>query len=105
MSKDLSVEERALLRGEQVPEPESLRGWYPVVARQDGLWWRFFGKKQFSEPFFHNTVFGLAQDKRFRTWTAFDALDEFDDTLAPTAFVFHVSRCGSTLISTTSSNG
>ena len=98
MSEAFSADERVLLRGEQLPEPESLLGWYPVVARQDGLWWRYFDDKRFSEPFFHDTVAGLAQENRFRTWTSFAALDRFDRVLAPTAFVFHVSRCGSTLL-------
>lgn len=98
MNDVFSAEERVLLRGESIPEPASLRGWYPVVARQDSLWWRYFGSKKFSEPFFHDTLAHLAQAPRFRTRTVFGALDEFDGELAPTAFVFHVSRCGSTLL-------
>ncbi|MGZ8182469.1 MAG: hypothetical protein ACXWT1_10950 [Methylobacter sp.] len=100
MSENFSAEERALLRGQQMqPETlESLLGWYPVVVRNDKLWWRFFGEKRFSEPFFHNTVSRLDQDKSFCLQTSFDALDELENTLAPTAFIFHISRCGSTLL-------
>lgn len=54
MNENFSANERALLRGRDVPfeQLESLSGWYPVVARNDNLWWRFFGEKRFSEPFF-----------------------------------------------------
>jgi len=101
MTEDFSVEERALVRcRETLPKkPKSLLGWYPVVTRRDKLWWRFFGEKKFTEPFFHNTVFSLNQDKRFCLQTSFEALDEFEQMLAPTAFIFHTSRCGSTLLS------
>ncbi|MGZ4954199.1 MAG: hypothetical protein ACXV8Q_03725 [Methylobacter sp.] len=100
MTENFSAEERALLRAQETqPEQlESLLGWYPVVVKNDKLWWRFFGEKKFSEPFFHNTVFSLSQDKRLCVQTSFDALEEFENTLAPTAFIFHISRCGSTLL-------
>lgn len=101
MTENLSPEERALLRGVdlQQDEVESLLGWYPVVVRSDKLWWRFFGEKKFSEPFFYDTVSRLDRDKRLCLQTSFAALDNFENTLAPTAFIFHVSRCGSTLLS------
>jgi len=101
VSENFSPEERALIRGEELPAEklEYLRGWYPVVVRDDKLWWRFFGDKKFSEPFFHDTVSRLAQDKRFCVQTSFDALETLDDALAPDAFIFHISRCGSTLLS------
>lgn len=100
MSENLSTEERALVRGEamQADKLSSLQGWYPVVVRDDRLWWRFFGDKRFSEPFFHDTVSKLPQDKKFCVQTSLDALEEFGDALAPTAIIFHISRCGSTLL-------
>ncbi|HQT25982.1 MAG TPA: hypothetical protein PLK99_05210 [Burkholderiales bacterium] len=93
---DLSAEERMLIRGEiSVEEPS--RGWYPVLVRQERLWWRFFGEKKFSEPFFFDTVFALDQEKSLQT--SFDQLEKFGEALEPTAIIFHVSRCGSTLLS------
>lgn len=97
MNTSLSFEECALLRGKQVQmeELESLNGWYPVVATEDGLWWRFLGEKKFSEPFFFDT---LIQADRLCLHTDYAAPEKFDKPLAPTAFVFHTSRCGSTLL-------
>lgn len=101
MNENFSSNERVLLRGLDVPlgQLESLSGWYPVVARSDKLWWRFFGDKRFSEPFFYDSVSRLNRDKRPCVQTAFNALDTFENSLSPTAFVFHTSRCGSTLLS------
>lgn len=100
MKVSLSAEERSLLRGRQVrlEELDSLRGWYPVVAEDDGLWWRFFGGKRFSEPFFHYTVSSLAPAERICLQTPWDAAKGIEETLAPAAFIFHSSRCGSTLL-------
>lgn len=98
MTGYFSAEERILLRGEKCQRESgvSLSGWYPVVARQDSIWWRFFGEKRFSEPFFQDTLSSL--DQRFCLQTDFDALEEFGDALEPSALIFHVSRCGSTLL-------
>lgn len=101
MNASLTPDERALLRGRQVrlDELESLRGWYPVVAADDGLWWRFLGEKKFSEPFFHSTLSSLVQTDRLYVHTNYDeAAKRFDRPLAPDAFIFHASRCGSTLL-------
>lgn len=103
MSENFSAEERSLLRGwntqaEKSEKPDSMRGWYPVVVRKQKLWWRFFGEKRFSEPFFHDTVSNLDREKRMCRQTPFEALDKFNEVLAPDAFIFHLSRCGSTLL-------
>lgn len=99
MIDGLSPDERALLRGRQVElaAVASLRGWYPVVAADDGTWWRYFGDKRFVEPFFHDTLSSLAETDRMSLHTA-GKPPTLNDTLAPTAFIFHVSRCGSTLL-------
>ncbi|MDO9271265.1 MAG: hypothetical protein Q7T96_19335 [Methylobacter sp.] len=101
MNENFSANERVLLRGQDVPFEQlaSLSGWYPVVARNDKLWWRFFGEKRFSEPFFYGSVSSLNQDKRLCVQTSFNALNAFENLMAPTAFIFHTSRCGSTLLS------
>jgi len=67
--------------------------------------WIYLGNQLFTEPFFMDTVakcFSLPQNSPpFRTVTDLDALANFAPqvpSLAPTAFVFHLSRCGSTLL-------
>ena len=95
---NFSAEERVLIRGDYVAQPESLQGWYPVLLRENALWWRFLGEKKFSEPFFYYTLSGLPSERRFYCRTSFAALREFKNPLTLAAFVFHVSRCGSTLL-------
>jgi hypothetical protein len=83
-------------------------GWIPIRLfwRDAGLWvdWCYMGSTRLSEPFFRESVgqvmfepFNLA----FRQETPIAALRELRETapsLEPTAFVYHASRCGSTLI-------
>jgi hypothetical protein len=82
--------------------------WLPIrVSRSDREWaidWCRFGQQPLCEPFFRDSVevalrrpFNLAFGRR----TGFDALLEWQARspgLAPTAFVLHASRCGSTLL-------
>lgn len=100
MSAGLSPEECALQRGKQIQQEEldSLIGWYPVTAGKNGLWWRFLGEKKFSEPFFHDTLGTIPPTDRLSLHTGYDAPERFDSSLAPAAFIFHTSRCGSTLL-------
>ncbi|HEX4332100.1 MAG TPA: hypothetical protein VH040_08175 [Usitatibacter sp.] len=84
-------------------------GWLPIrVFWQDGaprLDWCYFGDQRLTDPFFRGSVgealnhpFNLA----FRRETPIDALEELREArpgLEPTAFLFHASRCGSTLVS------
>lgn len=97
MTHGLAAQERALMQGEQVAEASlaSLRGWFPVTASKAQLGWRHVGGKRFTEPFFSDTLAGLA---RLCCYTPYAALAQFDDVIAPSAFIFHVSRCGSTLL-------
>jgi hypothetical protein len=55
---------------------------------------------RFAEPFFRLTVERLAKD-RWKALTGIEDLRALDDrpTLAPSLFIFQVSRCGSTLLS------
>lgn len=100
MSEELSPEEHALLRGRQVQLETlaSLNGWYPVVAGADGLWWRYLGEAKFCEPFFHDTLAAIPPADRLSLHTGYDAAASFATPHAPSAFIFHTSRCGSTLL-------
>lgn len=83
-------------------------GWLPIrVWRPQGEWtidWCRFGTQPLCEPFFCDSVdaalrrpFNLA----FRRRSGMDALSNWQARspgIAPTAFVFHASRCGSTLL-------
>jgi hypothetical protein len=66
--------------------------------------WCYFGERSFTEPFFSETVdecLRLPFNLIFRHQTPMDTLRLRHETkpgLQPTGFVFHMSRCGSTLL-------
>lgn len=90
---------RSLLRATDV-EPTHLHGWYPVLASAEpqGLWWRHLGERPFSEAFFSETLHDQPAEQRRRCFTDFGALQKLPDGLPLSAFILHVSRCGSTLM-------
>ena len=103
--------EQALLRAEVVPYTEgmSLAGWYPVALDASGaepvLAWRYLGERLLDAAFFQDNFSTLATEDRRVCYTPLAALAQFDAgqgaglrCLQPGAFVFHVSRCGSTLL-------
>ena len=68
--------------------------------------WLVIDRKNFIEPFFEETISGYMEEKanssRFKCVSSLEVIPEWADHLdciEPTAFIFHVSRCGSTLIS------
>jgi hypothetical protein len=67
--------------------------------------WGHLGGRRFTDPFFAQTInecVRLPADLLFRHQTPLEKLDEIASSqpgLRPTGFVFHMSRCGSTLIS------
>ncbi|WP_342245436.1 sulfotransferase family protein [Pseudomonas sp. OTU5201] len=85
-----------------------LHGWLPVRAWQrDGEWrldWCWFGEQRLTRPFFRDDVdlaLRLPFNQAFRRETGLDALLEWHVSspgLAPSALIFHASRCGSTLM-------
>lgn len=88
---------------------DAIAGWIPnkLFKREDLLYchWLYTGDRRFSEPFFDETetaCLGLAENAgRYRAVGSLDILPEWSATIdaaAPSAFIFHVSRCGSTLI-------
>ena len=102
----LAQQERLLAKGETVAwhEGMDLRRWYPLFAQRDAqtgevsLCWRDLGRQPFNEPFFVNTLTRQPHEERRVCHTPLAALATLGDCLAPDAFIFHVSRCGSTLL-------
>ncbi len=95
-------EEQALLRGPEVARAQmgSLRGWFPVSLGPGSatVRWRFLGDKRFTEPFFEDSFRSQAPQDRQVCSTPLAALDDLPASVPPAAFIFHVSRCGSTLL-------
>jgi hypothetical protein len=86
-----------------------LAGWVPIRLFWQGaepvVEWCYLGNERLTEPFFDFTIH-LALNKPFnrlfRHQTTMATLEEWRQTspgLDPSGFIFHVSRCGSTLIS------
>ena len=81
--------------------------WMPIRAYWRGnqllLDWCHFGNLRFTDPFFSDTVEKALRrpfNQLFRRQTPVEALGEVeacDPGLPPTGFIFHMSRCGSTL--------
>jgi len=85
-----------------------LEGWIPFrlyfADRQLLVDWCYLGDETLSEPFFYQTI-NVCLDKPFnllfRRQTPIESLVELNRTrpgLYPTGFIFHLSRCGSTLV-------
>ncbi|UZD95626.1 sulfotransferase family protein [Pseudomonas corrugata] len=87
----------------------NLQDWLPIrVWQEAGQWrvdWCWFDDKPLSQPFFGDAVedaLRLPFNQAFRRQTPLDALAQWQQQspgLVPSAFIFHASRCGSTLIS------
>lgn len=96
------AEHRSLIQGELVEQNQlsSLKNWYPVSICDQTLdiFWRDMGEQKFHASFFQNTLHEQAQERRRVCRTSVNALAQFTNSVEPTAFVFHVSRCGSTLL-------
>jgi hypothetical protein len=79
-------------------------GWLPVAIQiQHGrpfAEWVYFGSRPFTEPFFENTVRAALQNPFARAFRHRAPLRERPG-MTPAGFIFHMSRCGSTLISQT----
>lgn len=83
------------------------RGWMPVdavvVDGRPGLLWMQMADVSFTEPFFQQTVDRVRAEhpERVERFTEFGALLQIDKALRrvePAGFIFHSSRCGSTLL-------
>lgn len=87
-----------------------LQHWLPVDLSQNlaGVFckWIYFGSQQFKESFFTDTIAKCLShpfnSSPFRVSTGIEYLSDLQKLvlpLNPTAFIFHISRCGSTLLS------
>ncbi len=86
-----------------------LTGWIPIriywKERRPLVDWCWVGTRRFTEPFFDHTIEGclrLPFANLCRPQTPIDMLRErhaIDPGLQPRGFIFHLSRCGSTLVS------
>ena len=81
------------------------KGWLPVdavvVDGRPGLLWMEMSGVELVEPFFQQTVERAKREKRAERFTEFDVLLQVEkelDSVQPTGFIFHSSRCGSTLV-------
>ena len=87
----------------------NLDGWLPIriwpIAGQWQVDWCWFGDRTLHQPFFRDAVddaLRLPFNQAFRRQTPLAALIDWhaqSPGLAPSAFILHASRCGSTLIS------
>jgi hypothetical protein len=87
----------------------NLDGWIPIGLQRTGglpaVDWCFLGAMQFTDPFFETTMQRAMQRPfrvLFRKQTPIEILEERAVThpgIPPSGFIFHMSRCGSTLIS------
>lgn len=90
-----------------------LRGWIPIdvyrLASEPPsrltVDWCFLGEERFTDSFFQQTIQWRLQHPfhlLFRHQTPIEVLDDLRERqpgVPPTGFIFHMSRCGSTLIS------
>ena len=89
-----------------IKEVTDLKGYLPVdavvVDGRPGLLWMDMKGIDLTEPFFQQTVDRARKANRREVFTEFDVLLQLEKTLdsvPPTGFIFHSSRCGSTLVS------
>lgn len=90
-------------------QAQEFTGWLPVFfdfrGGQPGVEWCYFGDKPLSEPFFVNSVTAVLSrpfNHLFRRRTSLEtlaALNTEEPGLKPSGLIFHLSRCGSTLVS------
>lgn len=86
-----------------------LEGWVPIrlyrIESRPMVDWCYLGTTRFAAPFFEQTIEHTLRhpfNLLFRHQTPIEALGEWQVAqpgLPPTGFIFHMSRCGSTLIS------
>lgn len=80
-------------------------GWLPVQFRREGgeilLEWLFFGPGGLDDPFFERSTLRALEhpeSRRRHLLTTRDTLAALDAAPPPDGLIFHMSRCGSTLV-------
>ncbi|BBY23800.1 hypothetical protein [Mycobacterium stomatepiae] len=84
-----------------------LAAWTPIrldlASPAPAVWWADLSAERFTDPFFDQTVarWESGQAARPLVRTGLDELEALDSTpsLEPAGMIFHVSRCGSTVVS------
>jgi hypothetical protein len=86
-----------------------LEGWVPIrlfwQAAEPLVEWCYLGRQRFALPFFDSTIQVALEspfNRLFRHHTTMETLAEWARSspgIAPSGFIFHMSRCGSTVIS------
>jgi len=86
-----------------------LKGWIPIRLYWNEstpvIDWCWVGTRRFTDPFFSQTIdatLRLPFSTLFRPQTPIDTLQErheIESGMQPRGFIFHMSRCGSTLVS------
>ena len=88
----------------------ALKNWIPFRLFEEGSThscrWLYLGDEKITEPFFEETIAKCRKlpdnSRLIRSVSSIEVLPEWAqeiETIAPTAIIFHISRCGSTLIS------
>lgn len=86
----------------------ALANWIPYkLSREEGqprCEWLYTGDSAFTEPFFDETIVRCRQlnYRSLKSVSSIDILPQWSneiESVSPSAFIFHVSRCGSTLAS------
>ncbi|MBI1686858.1 aspartyl beta-hydroxylase [Caulobacter hibisci] len=77
-------------------------GWLPIAVRpeEDAVDWAFFGGRRLDEPFFGESVAAVRNaplNRLLALRTSLSALEGLDGP-SPDGLIFHMSRCGSTLV-------
>ncbi|WP_256667837.1 sulfotransferase family protein [Pseudomonas sp. R-28-1W-6] len=85
---------------------QAFDGWLPIgiAAQNQVVDWCWFGEQRLHQPFYRDDVeraLHLPFNQAFRRATPLQALLDWQHSspgLAPRAFIYHASRCGSTLL-------
>ena len=81
----------------------TLHGYLPAKYNAGRLQWVHIGRHRLTEPFFDDTIHQCLRNpyaSLFRQNTRLEVLEQLDEpALEPAGFIFHTSRCGSTLVS------
>ncbi len=95
-------------RATNLAQPPQLDGWLPIRVDWNAtaplVDWCHVGARRFNEPFFEQTIERCLREPfslLFRHQTPLEVLLEWQRTrpgLSPSGFIFHMSRCGSTLM-------